>query len=136
MSACKSLIDYVLGMYFYSSYSYYNTVLFASVSAEGSSIAGESLTVICSITRVNDIVGNVTVQWIGPGGTQVISSESVTVGAPTTTGATTSSSLQFSALRASSGGQYTCRGDLVTNDTVYSVLTLQDVIVQGILCLE
>ena len=102
------------------------------MSTEGSSNAGESLLLICSVTRLDDISGSLALQWLGPDGTQVVSSGSVTVGDPTTSGATTTINLQFTTLYTSHGGQYTCRGDLSLNDSMYTVLALQDVIVQGI----
>ena len=109
-----------------------HAVLFASVSTEGSSIAGEALVLDCSITRVDNTAGNVTLQWIGPDEAQVMSSGSITIGVPTMSGATTSLSLRFSNLYTSNSGQYTCRGDLASNDSTYTVLALQDVVVQGI----
>ena len=109
----------------------YDAVLLGSVSAEGSSVAGEPLTLMCSVTRVNNVTGNIVVQWIGPDGTQLTSNGSVTVGVPTVSGATTTISVRFSALYTSNAGQYTCQGELVSSDLMYTVLALQDVIVQG-----
>ena len=110
-------------------------VLMASVSSEGSSVAGQSLVLTCSVTKVENITGNVDIQWIGPDGSEVTTGGSVTVGAPTTSGADTRLSLQFATLYTSDSGQYTCRGDLVSSNSTYTVLTMQDVIVQGILYL-
>ena len=104
---------------------------------EGSSVAGESLVLTCAITKIENIAGSVTVQWIGPDGSQVMSGGAITVGAPTTSGAVTRASLQFGTLYTSDGGQYTCRGDLVSSDSTYTAIAIQDVIVQGndiILC--
>lgn len=108
-----------------------SVVLLASVSMEGNTIAGESLTLICSITRVENITGSVSPQWIGPDGTQVTSSRSITVGVPVTSGATTTLNLQFTTLYTSNGGQYSCRGDLTSSDSTYTVLAILDVFVQG-----
>ena len=109
-----------------------HAVLFVSVSTEGSSIAGEALVLDCSITRMNNTAGNVTLQWIGPDGAQVMSDGSVTIGVPTMSGATTSLNLRFGNLYTSNSGQYTCHGDLASNDTTYTVLAIQDVVVKGI----
>lgn len=109
----------------------YDAVLLGSVSIEGSSIAGEPLTLICSVTRVNNATGNIVLQWIGPDGTQLTSNGTVTVGVPMTSGATTMLNVHFPALYTSNAGQYTCQGELVSSDVMYTVLALQDVIVQG-----
>ena len=109
----------------------YDAVLLGSVSTEGSSIAGEPLTLMCSVTKVNNVTGNIIVQWIGPDGIQLTSNESVTVGVPIASGATTTISAQFSALYTSNAGQYSCQGELVSSDLMYTVLVLQNVVVQG-----
>lgn len=109
----------------------HDAVLLGSVSAEGSSIVGEPLTLICSMTRVNNATGNIVVQWIGADGAQLTSNGSVTVGVPIAFGATTTKSVRFSALYTSNAGQYTCQGELVSSDLMYTVLALQDVIAQG-----
>ena len=101
------------------------------MSTEGSSVAGEALVLNCSITRVENVTGNVTLQWIGPDGAQMISSGSITIRVPRISGETTSLSLRFANLYTSNSGQYICRGDLTSNDSVYTVLALQDIIVQG-----
>ena len=109
----------------------HGAVLLGSVSAEGSSIVGEPLTLICSVTRVNNATENIVIQWIGPDGTQLTSNGSVTVGVPISFGATTTISVRFSALYTSNAGQYTCQGELVSSDLMYTVLALQDIIARG-----
>ncbi len=109
----------------------HDAVLLGSVSVEGSSNVGEPLTLMCSVTRVNNATGNIVVQWIGPDGTQLINNGSVTVGLPIASGATITLSVRFSALYTSNAGQYTCQGELVSNDLMYTVLTLQDIIARG-----
>ena len=108
-----------------------HVVLLGSVNTEGSSIAGEPLTLTCSVTRVDNVTGNVVLQWIGPDGAPLTSNETVTVGVPTTSGATTTISIHFSTLYTSNAGQYTCQGELISSDVMYTVLALQDIIVQG-----
>lgn len=103
----------------------------ASVNSSGNATAGESLTLMCSITRAQGIVGAVTLQWIGPDGSPVLSGSSVTVGTTMTSGATTSLSLQFVALFTSHGGEYTCQANLMSQSTMYTVSTLHDIIVRG-----
>ena len=108
-----------------------SAVLLGSITTEGSSIAGEPLTLTCSVTRVNNVTGNIVLQWIGPAGAQLTSNGTVTVGIPITSGATTTINIHFPALYTSNAGQYTCQGELVSSDIMYTVLALQDVIVQG-----
>ena len=101
------------------------------MNSSGNATAGELFTLICSITRVMNITGDVILQWIGPDGTQVVSRSPLRVGVPLTSGATTSISLQFTTLLTSHGGEYTCRGNLVSQGIMYTISALQDVIVQG-----
>ena len=103
----------------------------ASVNSSGNATAGELYTLICFITRAMDVTGDVILQWIGPDGTQVVSTGPVRVGVPLTSGATTSISLRFTTLLTSHGGEYTCRGNLVSQEIMYTISALQDVIVQG-----
>jgi hypothetical protein len=107
----------------------------ATVNSTGNSTAGEMFTVICSVTRVANFTGNIALQWVTPDGNPAESMGSIVVGSPLTSGETTSLSLQFTALFTSHGGQYLCRGDLVSQDTTYTVIALQDVIVRGT-CLD
>ncbi len=104
----------------------------ASVNySSGSTVAGEMLVLTCFITRELDITGNINLQWIGPDGDQVGSMGPVVEGSPMTSGATTSLSLQFTTLFTSHGGEYGCQANLVSQDTMYNVSALQDVIIQG-----
>lgn len=106
-------------------------VLMASINSSGDATIGEMLTLICSITRAQDISGSVTVQWIGPEGSPVVNSDSVQVGTPLMTGRTTSLSLQFTSLFTSHGGEYTCQADLASQNMMYTISALQDVIIRG-----
>ena len=103
----------------------------ASVNSSGNATVGEMLTLTCSITRTGNETGSVLLQWIGPDGSQMVSMGAVVVGSPITSGATTSLSLQFTTLFTSHGGEYACQGVLTTQDSVYTIAALQDVIVQG-----
>lgn len=107
-------------------------VLMASVNTTGNAIAGEMFTLTCSATRVGNFTGNVTLQWITPDGSQAVSTGSVVVGTALTSGEMTSLSLQFTTLFTSHGGEYRCQGQLVSQNTTYTVLALQDVIVRGV----
>ena len=103
-----------------------------SVITEGSPFTGENLTLICNAVRVDsNMTGNVDLWWIGPDGEQVMSTESVDVGVPTTSGTMTSLILQFTNLHTSNGGQYTCQSDVMSDGETQSVSVTSDVIVQG-----
>ena len=103
----------------------------ASVNSSRNATAGEIFNLTCFITRAENITGNIVLQWIGPNGNQVVSNGSVIVGSPLTSQATTSLSLQFTPLFTSHGGEYRCLADLVSQDIMYTVSALQDVIVHG-----
>lgn len=110
---------------------YFITDLMISVTTEGSPFTGENLTLICNAVRAENLTGDIDLQWIGPDGDQVMSTESVAVGVPTTSGTMTSLILQFTTLHTSNGGQYTCQSDLRFDGETQSVSVTHDVIVQG-----
>lgn len=116
-----------------SANSYYFTLtdLMASIIIDGSTIIGGNLTLTCYAVRAENATGDVNLQWIGPDGEQVMTTESVAVRVPITSGATTSIILQFSDLRTSNGGQYTCLCKLISDGETLSLSVTSDVIVQG-----
>ena len=103
----------------------------ASIRTDGSPVTGENLTLICYAVTAENVSGDVNLQWIRPDGEQVMSTQSVVVGVPTTSGSMTSLILQFTDLHTSNGGQYTCQCELVSNGETLSVSVTTDVIVQG-----
>ena len=107
------------------------SVLMAAVNSTGDSTLGEAFSLICSITRAQDLTGDVTIQWIGPDGNPVTTREGVVVGTPGTSEGVTSLSLQFTTLLTSHGGEYTCMANLASQDTMYTISALQDVFVRG-----
>ena len=104
----------------------------ASVNISGVARAGEALNLTCSVTRAENVTGDVRVQWIGPDGNQVVSSDSVLVGIPETSGAVTTLTLEFTTLSTSHGGEYRCQADLVSQEVMFTISALQDVTVRGI----
>lgn len=102
-----------------------------SVNSSGSTTVGRTFSLTCSITRVMNISGNLTIQWIGSDHNQVVSMGPIAVGDPMVSGEATSLSLQFTTLFTSHGGEYRCQGDLMSQDTMYTVSALQDVIIRG-----
>ena len=104
----------------------------ASITTSGRAVAGDNLTLVCSAVKAENVTGDIDVQWIGPGGEYILSTESVVVGVPITSGDVTSLVLQFTTLHTSNGGEYTCQCDLILGGETQSVSVTSDVIVQGI----
>lgn len=100
----------------------------ASLNSNGSAFVGEALNLTCSITLREEVNGSLILQWIGPDGSTIVSMGPLIIGDP---GVTTLLSLYFGTLSISHGGEYACQGDLVTQDDVYTVSVLQDVIIRG-----
>ena len=110
---------------------FFSLVLMISVNSSGNASLGEMLTLECFVTREVNVSGSLLLQWMGPDGSQVVSTGPVVVGSPVTSGDTTSLSLQFSTLYTSHGGLYTCRGNFDSQNITYNVSSSQDVIVLG-----
>ena len=69
-------------------------------------MAGESVTVTCSVTLPDGVTGTPDFQWEGPGGVTPTPADS------TTSGQTVSSDLTLSEISTSQAGQYTCTATL------------------------
>ena len=82
-------------------------------------VAGDSLTLTCSVTLPAGVTGTPDFQWEGPGVT--------TPAAPTTSGQEVSSVLTLSAIATSQAGQYSCTATLSGS----SVSTALNVTVQS-----
>ena len=94
-----------------------------SYSSSSPIMAGDSLTLICSVTLPAGVTGTPGFQWEEPGVTP-------TPAAPTTSGQEVSSVLTLSAIATSQAGQYSCTATLrdssvniVLNVTVQSTFT-------------
>ena len=70
-----------------------------------SPVAGESVSLTCSVTLPGAVSGSPVFQWAGPGDTP-------TPAAPSTSGQVATSTLTLSAVRTSQAGQYTCTASL------------------------
>ena len=92
---------------------------------------GGNLTLTCYAIRGDNVTGDVNLQWIRPDGEEVVTTEFMAVGVPTTSGTTMSLPLQFTDLHTSNGGQYTCLCELISNGETLSVSVTSDVIVHG-----
>ena len=86
-----------------------------------SPMAGESVSLTCSITLPGAVNGTAVFQWVGPGDTS-------TPADPSTSGQVVTSTLTFSAVRTSQAGEYTCtasvEGTTLTNSTTVDITVL------------
>ena len=71
-------------------------------------VAGESLQLTCSMSVVEFLVAEPTIQWSGGS----VDSEDVTESATATSGVTSERNVTFSPLRTSHGAQYTCQAEV------------------------
>ena len=87
--------------------------------------AGTMFTVTCEVELVAevDIPVNISIEWAGPDGV-ILNDDNITVKDAMVNG--TTSSLQFSPLRTSDGGEYTCTGsvDLDVNNSDSSIVNV------------
>ena len=85
--------------------------LITAIAASGPPTAGEALTLTCTVTEEEDITGIPAVTWLDPAGQTITSGGDLTV-VHQLAGLTTTLTLQFSPLRSSHSGLYTCRAEL------------------------
>ena len=93
--------------------------LIISVSLSTSSpMAGESVSLTCSVTLPGTVSGSPVFQWAGPG-------DPLTPAAPSASGQVVTSTLTLSAVRTSQAGQYTCtasvEGTTLTNSSAVDI---------------
>lgn len=105
----------------------------ASVNTSGVSKIGETFSLTCSVTRAENLTGDISLRWIGPDKIEVVSANSIQVGPSMTFDTVTTLSLQFNTLSTSHGGEYMCQADLVSGDSIFTVSALQDIIIRGII---
>ena len=82
-------------------------------------MAGESVTLTCSVTLPNGVNGTPLFQWEGPGGVTLTPADS------TTSGGTVSSDLTLSEISTSQAGQYTCTATLSGSISTSTTITVQ-----------
>ena len=82
-------------------------------------MAGESVTLTCSVTLPDGVTGTPDFQWEGPGG------ETLTPAESTTSGGTVSSDLTLSEISTSQAGQYTCTATLSGSISTSTTITVQ-----------
>ena len=79
-----------------------------TITGPTTGVAGESLQLKCSVSVVEYLVAQLTVQWSGGS----VGSEDVTESATATSGVTSERNVTFSLLRTSHGAQYTCQAEV------------------------
>ena len=93
---------------FYSS----STALVVSVSQEGTSTSGGTVSLNCSVFREAGSMESIQVVWLGPDNQTLSNGSGITVGVPIRTDSTVTFVLQFSPLRVSHQGEYTCQASV------------------------
>ena len=81
-------------------------------------MAGDTVTLTCSVTVPTRVTGAPDFQWEGPGVTP-------TPADPTTSGQVVSSDLTLSEIATSQAGQYTCTATLNRSNSSYISITVQ-----------
>ena len=87
-------------------------------SSSPSIMAGDTVTLVCSVTLPSGVIGAPVFQWEGPGVTP-------TPANPTTSGGMISSVLTFSEISTSQAGLYTCTVILSGSNTTSTIITVQ-----------
>ena len=78
------------------------------IRSSGVSTAGQTHTLTCIATVVENLVVESTLEWLDTD-KHVVGGNSITVGPAVTTGTNTTLTLTFDPLHTSHGGRYTCR---------------------------
>ena len=82
-----------------------------TVITEGSSIAGEIFSMICTVETVEGVRSNdISIIWTGPDETIISGDDRIMIIGPNTDDIVTTGILMFSLLYTSDRGQYTCTG--------------------------
>ena len=106
-------------------------VLMVVVGTEGNMMAGEPLTLTCTVSVLEGVSGVPVIAWRRPDGSSVDSDDLVTVGDSETSDQITTRALEFHSLYTSHGGQYTCIATLDVDGSTSTALVTKDVIVQS-----
>ena len=100
------------------------------VESDGDSTAGEGFSLQCTVETEEGVrPENISIQWTGPDGGQISSGDNIVIGELTTDGTVTTGSLQFSPLRTSDRGQYTCTGRVAASTVEVDVSNSDSIVV-------
>ena len=81
-------------------------------------MAGDTVTLTCSVTLPTGVTGTPDFQWEGPGVTP-------TPAGPTTSGQMVSSDLTLSEIATSQAGLYTCTATLIGSNSTSVIITVE-----------
>ena len=92
-----------------------------AITSGANPTAGQSYTFTCTVTPPEGLTGTPTVQWVGSG-----SSDPITTGGDFTVSSTSPYTLTINPLRQSHDGQYTCQATIgSTTGSTSTTLTVQ-----------
>ena len=78
------------------------------------SIAGQIYSLTCVVTTADGLLHSPSLEWLDSSGHRVTTVENIIITAPVTSGLMTNFTLQFSPLRLSHDGEFTCRTIITT----------------------
>lgn len=93
---------------------------------EGETIAGQQYRIFCTVTFPLGLTNPITVQWYDSNGI-ISSGNGITVGRDLLSATNLTSSITFSPLRASHGGQFSCRAIITSSAPPYSLSRSVDI---------
>ena len=91
------------------------------MSQEGTNTAGGMLSLNCSVFREAGSMGTIQVAWLGPDNQTLSNGSGITVGVPIRANSTVTFVLQFSPLRVSHQGEYTCQASIQSSGRLIAV---------------
>ena len=96
---------------------------------EGVAIAGQQYRIICTVIFPVGLINPIRVEWYGSDGL-LSSGNGITLGEMLTSATNITRSLEFSPLRTSHDGQYSCRATITSSAPPYSLIRSVDVAIQ------
>ena len=109
------------------------TAIQMEITSIGNRLAGNTFSLTCSLQNVQALAAPITLAWLGPDNSEVITQGSVLVGFPQNDGNFTQVTLTFDPLYAHLAGNYTCQAtitSLPSSQTIIKIITT-DVLVQS-----
>ena len=103
------------------------------ITSNGNILAGNTFSLTCSLQNVQILAAPITLAWLGPDNSEVITQGSVQIGFPQNDGNFTQVTLNFDPLYGHLAGTYTCQAtipSLSSSQTIAKTITT-DVFVQS-----
>ena len=99
------------------------------VESDGNSTAGEDFSLQCTVETEEGVrPEDISIQWTGPDGGQMSNGDNIMI-RNFTNGTITTGSLQFSPLRTSDRGQYTCTGRVAASSVEVDISNSDSIVV-------